>query len=177
MIRAMAGGKQRRRSSTSDPKGDDKTSATMSDLQASLMEIESSEAQSSNTRVSRITQVPEVFQGLAAHTAGKKGQAHAVIQALTSVIVEQGGDTIPVAYFALLLSSLPSASSVDELDVMLYLLRLVIPEVSSAVLSSKLEEMCVIFQRHLSQHYETPLVMVNVSGLCTRRGGACHKCR
>jgi len=133
--------------------------ASMDMLQQSLMEIESESPQ--EQRKSKTTSVPAVFTSLETHSAGKKGQANAVVQALTSVILERGGDTIPVAYFALILSSLPSTSNNEELDVMLFLLRLLLPEIATSVLSSKFNDISATFQTILNEKYETASIVVS----------------
>lgn len=138
------------------------SSGSMKNLQDSLMEIET-ESKKQVNRTSKVTSLPSIFTDLQNHTSGKKGQANRVIKAITGVILDQGGDTIPTSYFALLLTSIPSTSDQEELDVLLYLLRLLLPELSSPVLSAKFDDVSMIMQNILSTQYESSLIVVNVS--------------
>jgi hypothetical protein len=136
---------------------------TMDTLQASLQEIESADSLPKTPRTSKITEPPAILRDLSAHAAGKKGQANALTQALTAVIIDRGGDTIPAAYFALLLSSLPQCGDQGELDVMLYLLRVLLPLLAPSILVAKFGELASLFQQSFTKYYEVSLLLVNVS--------------
>ena len=131
-------------------------------LQKSLMDIEN-ESSVTKQRTSKVTVIPSVFDDLANHKTGKKGQANAVVQALTSVILERGGDTIPTSYFALLFGSFNKSTEDEELDVILYILRLLLPVMSVPVLTAKFNDLATLFQGILNAKYESSLIVVNVS--------------
>jgi hypothetical protein len=130
----------------------------MKDLQDSLMEITSS---SSKRQTGTIRTIPEVFQVFESHQTGKNAQARALVEALTSIIQENNGDTIPTAYFALILVSLPSSSAKD-LEVLLFVLKKLLPEIPPSVLTNRFAEITKAFHTLVHQHYEIPAIVINV---------------
>ena len=103
----------------------------------------------------------EVFKILENHTKGKKGVAKAAIEALTEVLSERGGEINGDSYFQLILSSL-KGSNEKEIEVQLFILQLLFPEVSRDFLLEKFDKIVEVFSFLLNKYLQTAAVIVNV---------------
>ena len=129
------------------------------DLQATLLEVETAKKQRKGEQVSS---VPTVYSILEEGTSTRDQSAKIAVQAITNVILSQGGDTVPASYFGLILSSLSSVKDEKEADILLYLLKLILPEISPAILLSQFGTIASILLTQLQTHYNSENILVPV---------------
>lgn len=100
---------------------------------------------------------PAVFDQLTSHTTGKKGQANFMLNALEGVIRERGGLLSPTSYYSLLMSTISGdqSSQEAEIDTMLFLLTLLLPEVPSSVLMKQFSALSEVMLGLLKRFYES----------------------